>query len=79
MDATNLARSLVRELLVNASISINNVWLVDGLKHNVLSISKFCDDSYDVLFDKTSYTVVNKDDNSIIFKGKRMDNVYKIN
>ena len=34
---------------------------------------------YDVMFDKTSCTVVNKDDNSIIFKGKRMDNVYKIN
>jgi len=63
----------------NASISINNVWLVDGLKHNLLSISKFCDNGYDVLFDKTSCTVVNKDDKSIIFKGKRIDNVYKIN
>jgi len=63
----------------NASISINNVWLVDGLKHNLLSISQFCDNGYDVLFDKTSCIGVNKDDNSIIFKGKRMDNVYKIN
>jgi len=63
----------------NASISINNVWLVDGLKHNLLSISQFCDNGYDVLFDKTSFTVVNKNDNSIIFKGKRMENVYKIN
>jgi len=59
----------------NASISINNVWLVDGLKHNLLSISQFCDNGYDVLFDKTSCTVVNKDDNSIIFKGKRMNNI----
>jgi len=63
----------------NTFISINNVWLVDGLKHNLLSISQFCDNGYDVLFNKTSCTVVNKDDNSIIFKGKRMDNVYKIN
>jgi len=63
----------------NASILINNVWLVDGLKHNLLSISQFCDNGYDVLFDKTSYTVVNKSDNSIIFKGKRMNNIYKIN
>jgi len=63
----------------NASISINNVWLVDGLKHNLLSISPFCDNGYDVLFDKTNCTVVNKSDNSIIFKGKRMDNVYKVN
>jgi len=63
----------------NTSISISNVWLVDGLKHNLLSISQFCDNGYDVLFDKISCTVVNKNYNSIIFKGKRMDNVYKIN
>jgi len=55
------------------------VWLVDGLKHNLLSISQFCDNGYDVLFDKTSCRVVNKSDNSIIFKGKWMENVYKVN
>jgi hypothetical protein len=50
----------------NSSISINNVWLVDGLRHNLLSISQFCDNGYDVMFDKTNCTVVNKNDNSII-------------
>jgi len=60
----------------NSSISINNVWLVDGLEHNLLSISQFCDNGYDV---KTNCAVVNKDDNSIVFKGKRIENVYKIN
>jgi len=33
----------------NSSISINNVWLVDGLEHNLLSISQFCDNDYDVI------------------------------
>jgi len=50
----------------NSSIYINNVWLVDGLRHNVLSISQFCDNGYDVMFDKTNCTVVNKNDNSIV-------------
>jgi len=63
----------------NSSISINNVWLVDGLRHNLLSISQFCDNGYDVMFDKNNCTVINKDDQSIIFKGKRRNNVYKIN
>jgi len=63
----------------NSSISINNVWLVDDLKHNLLSISQFCDNGYDVMFGKTNCTVINKDDNSIVFKGKRIENVYKIN
>jgi len=63
----------------NTFISINNMWLVDGLRHNLLSISQFCDNGYDVMFDKTNCTVVNKNDNSIVFKGNRIDNVYKIN
>jgi len=63
----------------NSSISINNVWLVDGLRHNLLSISQFCDNGYDVLFVKNNCTVINKDDQSKVFKGKRRNNVYKIN
>ena len=34
---------------------------------------------YDVLFVKNNCTVINKDDQSIVFKGKRRNNVYKIN
>ena len=63
----------------NSSTSINNVWLVDGLRHTLLSISQFCDNGYDVLFVKSNCTVINKDDQSIVFKGKRRNNVYKIN
>jgi len=50
----------------NCSISINNLWLVDCHKHNLLSISQFCDNGYDVMFDKTNSAIVNKNDNSII-------------
>jgi len=67
------------ETIGNSSISINNVWLVDDLEHNLLSISQFCDNGYDVMFGKTNCAVINKDDNSIVFKGKRIENVYKIN
>jgi hypothetical protein len=63
----------------NSSISINNVWFVDGLRHNLLSISQFCDSSYEVMFDKNNCTVINKTDKSIVFKEKRKNNVYKIN
>ena len=51
----------------------------DGLEHNLLSISQFCDNGYNVMFGKTNCTVINKDDNSVVFKGKRIENVYKIN
>jgi len=63
----------------NSSISINNVWLVDGLKHNLLSISQFCDNCYDVLFVKNNCTVINTHDQFLFFEGKRRKNVYKRN
>jgi len=65
--------------ICKSSISINKVWLVDVLEHNLLSISQFCDNGYDVMFGKTNCTEINKDNKSIVFKGKRVENVYKIN
>ena len=65
-------------MIGNSSISINNVWLVEGLKHNLLSISQFCDIGYEVMFDKSFCTVMNND-KSVVFKGSRRGNVYKIN
>ena len=31
------------------------------------------------MFGKTNYTIINKDNKSIVFKGKRVEIVYKIN
>jgi len=66
-------------IIGNSSIYINNVRLVYGLEHNLLNISQFCDNGYDVMFEKTNCTVINKDNKSIVFKGKKVENVYKIN
>jgi hypothetical protein len=63
----------------NSSISINNVWFVGGLRHNILSIIQFCDSGYEVMFDKNNFTIINNIDRYILFKGKRKNNVYKIN
>jgi len=69
----NQSRKIIgTETIGNSSISINNVLLVDGLEHNLLSISQFCDNGYDVMFGKTNCIVINKDNNFIVFKGKRI-------
>ena len=39
--------------------SIENVLLVDDLKHNLISISQLCDKGYKVTFDKKECTIVN--------------------
>jgi len=60
--------------------SWQNHWYMNyWLKHNLLIIIQFYDNGYDVMFDKTNCTIVNKNDNSITLKGKRIDNVYKTN
>ena len=56
--------------------SIHNVWLIDGLKHNLLSISQLCDNVYNVMFNKILCKVINQTDGSIFLSGKRKNNVY---
>ena len=51
---------------------------MNGLKHNLLSVSQLCDKGYKVSFDSKSYVVSTLMDNNIIFKGKRVNNVYII-
>src|ERR1051325_6991806 len=47
----------------NSSLpSITNVLLVDGLMHNLLSISQLSDNGYDIIFNqKSCKTVTNRD------------------
>ena len=50
--------------------------LVDGLKHNLLSISQLCDRENKGIFDKTTCTIENIKDNKTLFIGQRVENVY---
>ena len=38
---------------INSSSHINNVRMVEGLKHNLLSISQLCDKGYRVVFESS--------------------------
>src|SRR3954465_14618795 len=57
---------------------IENVLLVDGLRHNLLSISQFCDRGYKVLFDKDACYLYDLHIKNIIAMGKRERNIYVI-
>ncbi|RDY01105.1 putative mitochondrial protein, partial [Mucuna pruriens] len=58
------------------SPSIDNVLYVEGLKH--MSISKLCDNGYDISFNKGE-CIVKSQNGSIIFYTKRQNNLHKIN
>ena len=40
------------------NVTLENVFLVDGLKHNLIRISQLCDMNYKVCFDTNSCEVV---------------------
>lgn len=66
-------------IIDKSSISINNVWLVDRLKYKLLRINKFCNSCNEVIFNKNNSIIINESEKSIVFKGRRKGNVYKLN
>ena len=57
---------------------IENVVLVDGLKHNLLSVSQLCDKGFNVIFDDLACSVIDRQTNACIFFEFRENNVYMI-
>jgi len=60
------------------SNSIEDVYLVDGLKHNLLSMSQLCDKDNLVVFTSNRCLVVNMDTRDIVLRGKLHKNVYNV-
>ena len=59
--------------------SIDNVYLVNGLKHNLLSVSQLCDKGHKVEFTSKHCRVINTKTNDVILEGYRHNNVFKSN
>jgi len=61
------------------SKSLDNVYLVKGLKFNLLSISQLCNKDNNVIFNSSHCVVQNAHENNTILYGPRIDNRYAIN
>ena len=64
--------------LTNGSTTFRRVAYVEGLKHNLLSISQFCDKDHKVSFTKKDCKVKDKNKNVILTRARLFD-VYAIN
>ena len=60
------------------TLIIENVLLVDGLKHNLLSISQLCDKDYEVVFDRNMCFIKKISESKSLIMGIRHDNVYTL-
>jgi hypothetical protein len=58
--------------------SISNVFLVDSLDYNLLSVSQLCKMGYKCLFTDVGVTVFRRSDDSIAFKGVLEGQLYLV-
>ncbi|GKE46846.1 hypothetical protein Tco_1478104 [Tanacetum coccineum] len=54
-------------------ITFTKVSYVNGLKHNLISISQLCDANFKVLFTKTQGTILNEKDEVVLIALRRRD------
>ena len=59
-----------------SNVIIENISLVYGLEHNLLSISQFCDKGYDVSFYKERCLISNRKDEKLALTGVRKGNMF---
>jgi hypothetical protein len=57
---------------------ISNVFLVDALDYNLLSVSQLCKMGYNCLFTDVGVTVFRRSDDSLAFKGVIDDQLYLV-
>ena len=62
--------------LQDGNVIIDNVSIVQGLQHNLLSISPFCDKGYGVLFDKERCRILHKKNGLFALLGVRKGNLF---
>ena len=60
------------------SHSIDGVYLVDGLRHNLLSVFQLCDKDNLVVLSPNRCLVANMNTEDVVLRGKRHKNVYKV-
>ena len=58
------------------NVEIKNISLVNGLKHNLLSVSQFTNKGYDVNFKKEQCKIINKKDKKLALQGVRKGNLF---
>jgi hypothetical protein len=66
------------KIAISPDHSISNVFLVDSLDYNLLSVSQLCKMGYNCLFTDIGITVFRRSDDSVAFKGVLEGQLYLV-
>jgi len=68
----------IGNIRIGSSLLIENVTLIEGLKHNLLSISQLCDKGSRIIFDDSTCDIINEKSNSRVPFSFCENNIYII-
>ena len=68
----------IGKITITTKHSISNVFLVESLGYNLLSVSQLCHMGYNCLFTNVNVTVYRRSDGSLAFKGVSDANLYLV-
>ncbi|KAI3758667.1 hypothetical protein L6452_06238 [Arctium lappa] len=63
-------------VIAKGDIDVNRVAYVDGLKHNLLSVSQLCDNGLDVMFKRQYCSLLKEDTTTELLRAKRRGDLY---
>jgi hypothetical protein len=69
---------VLSKIAISPDHSISNVFLIDSLDYNLLSVSQLCKMGYNCLFTDIGVTVFRRSDDSIAFKGVLEGQLYLV-
>lgn len=75
----NKGQTLGYGKIVIANAIIQDVALVEGLRHNLLSVRQLCDRGYHVNFEGEFCEVISKATKKTVLTGSRHGNIYEAN
>ena len=68
----------IGKIAISNDHSITNVFLVDSLGYNLLSVSQLCEKGYNCLFTNEGVTIYRREDSSIAFMGRLKGKLYLV-
>jgi hypothetical protein len=66
------------KIAISINHSISDVYLVESLNYNLLSVSQLCEMGYSFLFTNEGVTVFRRGDDSVAFKGEFKGRLYLV-
>ena len=66
------------KITISNDSSLSNVYLVDSLGYNLLSVSQLCEMGYNCLFTNEGVSVLRREDSSIAFTGQLWGKLYLV-